>query len=128
MVSAFFHTRTDAGRSARLLKLTLKIGDIARLTLCSPVAIGHVDITVDRTRETGVRLLVRDEASNGVDAWLEIGDNIHLEGYFGKPARIELDARSRSQVKLVFAVPDAVRVTRIKLADQVVPAEESEAA
>jgi hypothetical protein len=100
-----------------MLKLGLDIGD--RIDLVSLTGDSEcVTITLDQTRDLGARLVVRDRDGNGITAWLDVADSIHLDGYFDGPARVELDKRTKRGAKLFFNVPRSVRINRVRLRDQ----------
>lgn len=107
-----------------MLKLGLDLGD--RIDLIEsvpasappPVAIERVAVTVDQTRDSGARLIVRDLRGNGVTAWLELGDSIHLDGHFSAPVRIELDKHWKQGAKLMLKARRSVKIKRVKLRQQ----------
>ncbi|MEM6258015.1 MAG: hypothetical protein AAGI37_06840 [Planctomycetota bacterium] len=97
-----------------MLKLGIDKGDQINLIQGGD----RVTITLNQTRRSGARLIVRDAVGNGVTAWLGIGDCVHLDGYFGQPVRVELSKRRRGGAKLLFDAPQCVRIERVPTTQQ----------
>lgn len=97
-----------------MLKLGTTIGD--RIDLIESGE--RVTITLDQTRKHAARLIVRDDVGNGVTAWLELGDCVHLDGFFSGPVNVRLDKPTKRGAKLIFDAPSCVRFERVKTSQQ----------